>query len=97
MEGAVEVPVDRTGVEGQGSQVALAGDRFGKMSWNIACVRKVQGVPAQLGHNVLPEDDNLLGAILHSGWVAQELGTGDKSGKILGEMGGERWSWENRR
>ena len=26
VEGAVEVPVDRTGVEGQGSQVALAGD-----------------------------------------------------------------------
>ena len=88
MESAVKVPVDRAGVEGQGGKVALAGDGLGEMSRHVACVGKVKGVPAQFGHNVLPEDDNLLSAVLNPGWVAQKLGIWDKPGKVLGEVGG---------
>ena len=57
--------------------MALAGDRLGEVGWHVPCVWEVKSVPAELGHDVLPEDDNLLGAVLHSGRVAQELGAGN--------------------
>ena len=95
VEGAVKVPVDGAGVERQGGEVALAGDGLGEMSRYVASVGKVKSVSAQFGHNVLPEDDNLLSAVLHPGWVAQELGTWDKPGEILSDVGGQRRSREN--
>ena len=68
-EGAVMIPVDWAGVQGQGAQVGLASDRLGKVSAYVSGLRKVDGVPAHLGHDVLPEYDNLLGAELDTGRV----------------------------
>ena len=76
-EGAVIVPEDRTGMEGEGGEVALAGNGLGKVGGNLSCLWEVDGIPAELGHDVLPEDDNLLRAVLHPGRVGEELGLGD--------------------
>ena len=88
-EGAVIVPEDRTSMEWEGGEVALAGDGLGKVRGNLSCLWEVDGVPAELGHDVLPEDDDLLRAVLHPGWVCEELGLGDVLDQVLGDMGGE--------
>ena len=72
-ERPVKVPVDRAHVQGQGGQVGLAGDRLGEVNTHVTTLGVVDGVPAHLGHDVLPEDDDLLGAELNPGWVGEEL------------------------
>ena len=72
-EGPVVVPVDRAHVQGQRGEVGLAGDRLGEVSADLPGLWVVDGVPAHLGHDVLPEDDDLLGAELNPGGVGEEL------------------------
>ena len=72
-KGPVVVPVHRAHVQGQGGQVGLAGDRLSKVRAHVPGLGVVDGVPAHLGHDVLPEDYDLLGAELNPGWVGEEL------------------------
>ena len=53
--------------------MGLAGDRLGEVSAHVPSLGVVDGVPAHLGHDVLPEDYDLLGAELNPGWVGEEL------------------------
>ena len=72
-EGPVVVPVHRAHVQGQRGQVGLAGDRLGEVSAHLPALGVVDGVPTHLGHDVLPEDDDFLGAELNPGGVGEEL------------------------
>ena len=72
-EGAVEVPVDWTHVKRERSEVSLAGDGLGKVMTDLATLGVVDGVPAHLGHDVLPEDDDLLGTELNPGRIGEKL------------------------
>ena len=72
-EGAVEVPVDWTHVEREGSEVSLAGDRLGEVIADLSRLGVVDRVPAHLGDDVLPEDDDLLGTELNSAWIGEKL------------------------
>ena len=85
-EGAVMVPVDGGCVQGQRAQVGLASDRLGKVATNVSSLRKVDGVPAHLGHDVLAEDDNLLSAELNPGRVGQKLTLGHQFLQVLGQV-----------
>ena len=85
-EGAVMVPVDGGGVQRQGAQVGLASDRLGKVAADVSSLREVDGVPAHLGHDVLAEDDNLLGAELYPGGVGQELTLWHQLLQVLGQV-----------
>ena len=49
----VMLPVDWTGVEGERGEVCLADQGAGKVSRNVPVLREEDGVPTQLGHNVL--------------------------------------------
>ena len=53
--------------------MALAGDRLGEVGWHVPCVWEVKSVPAELGHDVLPEDDDLLGTELNPGRIGEKL------------------------
>ena len=57
--------------------MALAGDRLGEVGWHVPCVWEVKSVPAELGHDVLPEDDYLLSAVLNSGGIGEKLAAGN--------------------
>jgi len=94
-EGAVIVPEDRTGMERKGSKMPLTCDCLGKVRGNISCLWEVDSIPAELGHDILPKDDNLLRSVLHPSRVGQELGLGHLPHQVLGDMGGKRRTREN--
>ena len=94
-EGAVIVPEDRTGMERKGSKMPLTCDCLGKVRGDLSCLWEVDSIPAELGDNVLPEDDYLLRAVLHPGRVGQELCLRHVLNQVLGEMGWQRWAGEN--
>ena len=57
---AVVVPVGRDDVQRQRGQVALRQEGSAEVGRNVAAFREVDAVPAHLGHDVLPEDDDFL-------------------------------------
>lgn len=54
------IPVSRDDVKGQWGQVTLGQDSSAEVRWDVSAFREVDAVPAHLGHDVLPEDDNFL-------------------------------------
>ena len=72
-EGPVKVPVHWTRVERQGGEMCLAGDCLGEVVTDIPHLGVVDTVPAHLGHDVLPQDDDFLSAELNSGWIGEKL------------------------
>jgi len=67
-------PIHGAGMERQGRDVALGGDGLGEMVSDVHSLWEVNGVPAELGENVLPdsEPDHLLAAVPHPSRVAQQ-------------------------
>ena len=58
------VPVHGAGVEGERREVSLGHDRLDEVGGDVARVGEVDAVAAHLGHDVLAEQDDLLGIIV---------------------------------
>ena len=85
-EGAVVVPVHGARVQGQRGQVRLARDRLGEVAGDVAGLGEVDRVAAHLGHDVLPEDDDLLCAELDPGGVGEQLAARHELHQVLGNV-----------
>ena len=60
------VPVDGAGVEGERREVSLGHDRLDKVGGDVAGVWEVDAVAAHFGHDVLAEQDDLLGTVIQA-------------------------------
>lgn len=78
LEASVKIPVHWTDVEGEGSEVGLADDGFGKVVADVLHDGEVDGVAAEFGDEVFPTDDDLLSAVL------QTTGVGGRDDELDG-------------